>query len=70
MESKKIIELEYRLRRLEEDLNLAYDAVDERLSEIERQNKQNNTRLTWLSIAVTIIIGAVQIGIALYTVIK
>ena len=70
MESKKIIELEYRLRRLEEDLNLAYDAIDERLSEIERQNKQNNTRLTWLSTAVTIIIGAVQIGIALYTVIK
>ncbi len=51
-----------RIARLEEDLNMVYDSLDERITRLER--KQSDT-IAKFGIAATVIIGVIQIVISL-----
>ncbi len=51
-----------RIARLEEDLNMVYDSLDERITRLEK--KQTDT-IAQFGIAATIIIGVIQIVISL-----
>lgn len=51
-----------KVKSLEEDINMVYDSLDERISRLERQNSD---RIAMFGITASIIIGVVQITIAL-----
>ena len=51
-----------RIAKLEEDLNLVYDALDERISKLE---KDNSEYIALFGIAASVTIGIIQILIAL-----
>ena len=51
-----------RISQLEEDLNLAYDALDERISKLEQDNSEY---IAIFGIVVSIVIGTIQILVAL-----
>ena len=53
---------EAKIKQLEEDINLVYDNLDERISNLEAQHSEN---IAELGIAASIVIGVVQILIAL-----
>lgn len=58
---QKIAQLEEKIADIEEQLNMAYDALDERLSKLE--NRDND--ITEFGVGATILIGVVQIIISL-----
>ena len=53
---------EAKLKQLEEDINLAYDSLDERISRLEAEHSEN---IAVFGVAASIVIGVVQIIIAL-----
>ena len=53
---------EAKIKQLEEDLNLAYDSLDERISKLEADNSEY---IALFGIAASIVIGVVQILVAL-----
>lgn len=53
---------ESKIKQLEEDINLVYDSLDERISKLEAEHSQN---IAVFGIAASIVIGVVQIIIAL-----
>ncbi len=58
---QKIAQLEEKIADIEEQLNMAYDALDERLSKLE--NRDND--IAEFGVGATILIGVVQIIISL-----
>ncbi|MBQ9390172.1 MAG: hypothetical protein IJR27_03285 [Synergistaceae bacterium] len=54
--------LSKKVNSLEEDINMVYDSLDERISRLERQNSD---RIAMFGITASIIIGVIQIIIAL-----
>ena len=54
--------LSKKVNSLEEDINMVYDSFDERISRLERQNSD---RIAMFGITASIIIGVIQIIIAL-----
>lgn len=53
---------EARISQLEEDINLVYDSLDERITRLEAQQADD---IAVLSIAVSLMIGVIQIIISL-----
>ena len=53
---------EARISQLEEDINLVYDSLDERITKLEAQQTDD---IAILSIAVSLMIGVIQIIISL-----
>ena len=53
---------EARIKQLEDDLNLVYDNLDERISKLEAEHSDD---IAFLGIAVSLAIGVIQILIAL-----
>ena len=53
---------EAQIAQLEEDINLVYDSLDERISKLETQQSDN---IAVLGIAVSLVIGIIQIFISL-----
>ena len=53
---------EAKIKQLEEDINLIYDDLDERISKLETDNSEY---IAMFGIAASIVIGVVQILVAL-----
>ena len=51
-----------RIDQLEEDLNMAYDSLDERITKLEAEHSED---IATLGVAVSLAIGVIQILIAL-----
>ena len=54
--------LSKKVNSLEEDINMVYDSLDERISRLERKNSD---RIAMFGITASIIIGVIQIIITL-----
>ncbi len=52
-----------RMKRLEEDLELVYDSLDQRITDLE---KRQSDRIALFGVIATIVIGVTQIIIALW----
>ena len=59
---ERIIRLEQEVKTLEQDLNMVYDSLDKRLDDMRLERSD---RITICGIIVAIVIGTIQIIIAL-----
>ena len=59
---ERIIRLEEKVKTLEQDLNMVYDSLDKRLDDMRLERSD---RITICGIIVAIVIGTIQIIIAL-----